>query len=101
MKIVTDTGRTIHVTIQHNNNVSFNGLYGTVIAGKTEVWVDTGTGSYSGIAYCTLQDQYNKKIGVKHALSRALVKTDLTKNERRNIWDRLRRVSPKVAEAAV
>lgn len=43
------------------------------LGGKTEIVIDSPTGEhYEGVAICSKVDNYNKKLGVKIALGRAL-----------------------------
>lgn len=44
---------------------------------------------FTGKAYLHPNDQYDKRIGRKLALSRALKNSDLSRDERRQIWEGL------------
>lgn len=56
-----------------NNPNQFTQSIVSNLGGKTEVIIDSATGDhYEGIAVCSKVENYNKKLGVKIALGRAL-----------------------------
>ena len=52
---------------------------------------------YVGIATCGKEDSFNRKIGRKLSLIRAIEKVTLTKEERSTIWNTLKEKGVKLA----
>ncbi|MBC8147047.1 MAG: hypothetical protein H8E98_03580 [Bacteroidetes bacterium] len=82
-------GETYKVTWVHNRfQASVNQF--AVNGGATECIfksLDTEDKEYYGMAYCREDEPYVKAIGRKHSFARALDNLDITKEERKELWD--------------
>jgi hypothetical protein len=67
----------IHIRFMDMDNSRF------ARGGKTLVEIHTPDGVINGVAFCSLEDNYNKKIGVKIAIGRALAGTKPKLNSRK------------------
>lgn len=74
MKIDVD-GQTYNIRFQHDDRHEWT-------VAKIDDWI--------GLADCSPKDQYNKIVGRKVALSRAMESGDFSKEVRTKIWNALR-----------
>jgi hypothetical protein len=76
------------VRVQHDKDYILHSMYTPDIRckGHTCVEVTTPDGHFGvGNSYVLLQDQYNRKLGVKVALGRALKRLGIARNNKRNV----------------
>lgn len=97
IQLSNDPNHHVNVFVRHDQPAErglfpkkVNGThYDCVTLPQTHVIVQGDTCNCAGHAYCSPPDHFNKRLGTKTALRRALSQTTLTKPERTVIWKRI------------
>jgi len=84
MKVMINNEECI-VKWQHNSKKHFSTRLHKEIAGETECTIRCPKINLNGKAFCLMDDQYNKNIGRKRSMAKALEVLD--KSVRKTFWD--------------